>query len=229
MSTTTMIVGGSAGLGLAVARQRVERGDHVIVTSRCEQRADRAAQQLPGPARGVGLELTEPRSFADALSEINRIDRLVLAATERGGAALPELNVDEATRVVTAKLVGYLELTRLLRPRFSAEASVVLFGGTAKDRPEPRSTLTTVTTQAVSGMVRTLASQLAPHRVNAIHPGAVGDSPRWASTPEPPGLARTPIGRLVTTAEVVHAVEFLLTNTGINAQDLHLDGGVTIT
>ena len=76
--------------------------------------------------------------------------------------------------------------------------------------------------------MRTLAVQLAPVRVNAIHPGIVGDTPEWAGKP-PEVLenvrARTPLGRLVTTAEVVDACEFLLENGAVNGVNLELDGG----
>ena len=44
-----------------------------------------------------------------------------------------------------------------------------------------------------------------------------------------PGALRTPIGRLVTKSEIVHATDFLLTNGGVNAIDLHIDGGFLIT
>jgi NAD(P)-dependent dehydrogenase (short-subunit alcohol dehydrogenase family) len=71
--------------------------------------------------------------------------------------------------------------------------------------------------------------EIAPHRVNAVHPGIVGDSPKWRDTPDHPHVPRTPIGRLVTTAEVVDATEFLLGNTGVNAQDLFVDGGLRVT
>jgi NAD(P)-dependent dehydrogenase (short-subunit alcohol dehydrogenase family) len=65
--------------------------------------------------------------------------------------------------------------------------------------------------------------------VNAIHPGVVGDSPKWRDVKNHPHVARTPIGRLVTMAEIADATEFLLRNTGINAQDLFVDGGMLVT
>jgi NAD(P)-dependent dehydrogenase (short-subunit alcohol dehydrogenase family) len=64
--------------------------------------------------------------------------------------------------------------------------------------------------------------------VNAIHPGVVGDTPYWQD--KPAGVLdalreRTPLGRLVTTAEIVHAVTFLVENTGVNGINLNVDGG----
>ena len=74
-----------------------------------------------------------------------------------------------------------------------------LFGGQALRRPYPGSTTVTTVNGGVTGLVHTLAVELAPIRVNAIHPGIVGDSPYWAGKP-PEVLeavrARTPIGRL---------------------------------
>ena len=75
------------------------------------------------------------------------------------------------------KLVGYTAVVGALRDRLAEDGSVVLFGGRAKDRPYPGSTTVSTVNGGVSGMVRSLAVQLAPRRVNAIHPGIVGDSP----------------------------------------------------
>jgi NAD(P)-dependent dehydrogenase (short-subunit alcohol dehydrogenase family) len=80
----------------------------------------------------------------------------------------------------------------------------------------------------VTGLVRTLVIELAPTRVNALHPAIVGDSPQWRDMPAERHDAlvqRTPIGRLVTMAEVVEASRFLLENAAINGINLPVDGG----
>ena len=65
--------------------------------------------------------------------------------------------------------------------------------------------------QRGSGRARnTLATELPPIRINAVHPGIVGDSPFWADKPLDHIVARTPGGRLATMADVADAVEFLL-------------------
>lgn len=66
MPGTSVIVGGNAGIGLAVARRRAERGDHVVVTSRSIERANDAAGELPGSAQGLALDLAAPHSLVDA-------------------------------------------------------------------------------------------------------------------------------------------------------------------
>ena len=104
----------------------------------------------------------------------------------------------------------------------------MLFGGQALNRPYPGSTTVSTVNGGVVGMVHTLAFEIAPVRVNAIHPGIVGDSPYWSARPPEVLEAvrkRTPTGRLVTMADIVGSVVFLLENPGVNGQNLAVDGG----
>jgi NAD(P)-dependent dehydrogenase (short-subunit alcohol dehydrogenase family) len=80
---------------------------------------------------------------------------------------------------------------------------------------------------AVSTLIRSLAIELAPVRVNAIHPGIVGDSPTWSGKQEVLDrvLERTPTGRLIQTIDVVDASVFLLENQAMNGVNLAVDGG----
>ncbi len=113
------------------------------------------------------------------LAHVGRVDRLVIAAIERDANHVRSYDVASATRLVTLKLVGYTEVVHTLADRFTPDASIVLFGGLAKERPYDGSTTVTTVNGGISSMVRTLAAELAPMRVNAIHPGIVGDSPAW--------------------------------------------------
>ena len=83
---------------------------------------------------------------------------------------LAGFDIDAAIRSVTIKLVGYAEAVRFLCGRFRPGASVVLFGGLAKDRPYQGSTMVTTFNAGLTGLVRTLAAEIAPYRVNGIHP-----------------------------------------------------------
>ena len=94
-------------------------------------------------------------------------------------------------------------------PRLAKTHPILIFGGLARDRPYPGSTTVTTVNGGVTSLVRTLVIELAPTRVNALHPAIVGDSPQWADMPSERRQAlvqRTPIGRLVTMADVVDAV-----------------------
>ena len=227
--TTSVVIGGTGGLGRFIAQRFADRGDDVVITSRDAGRAEAAATEIGGATRGLAVDLSRPETIAAALASVQLVDNLLITSIEQVNNSLAEFDVAAATRVVTIKLVGYTETVRVLHPRFTPTASVVMFGGVAKDRPYPGSTMVTAFNGGVSGLVRTLAREIAPHRVNAIHPGIVGDSPKWRDVPDHPAIPRTPIGRLVTMEEVADAVDFLLRNAGVNAQDLQVDGGTLIT
>lgn len=220
-----VVLGGTSGIGRELAAAYAQKGCAVVVSGRDEQRAQKVATDIGGDTTGIGLDLAEPESIRPALESIGAVQRLVIAAIERDVNRISEYDRLRALRLVTLKLVGYAESVHVLQDRFTKDASVLLFGGLAKERPYDGSTTVSTVNGGISGMVRTLACELAPVRVNAIHPGIVGDSPYWVDKPLDAVVARTPIGRLVTMAEIVEASTFLLECGGMNGADLFVDGG----
>jgi NAD(P)-dependent dehydrogenase (short-subunit alcohol dehydrogenase family) len=225
-----VIVGGTSGLGLRLAEVYAERGRDVVITGRDAERCAAIAAGIEGPGKidFRALDLAEPESLAGRLDGIGEVARLVLAAIERDQNNLAEYDLARALRLVTLKLVGYTEVIHALAPALAPDSSILLFGGQALRRPYPGSTTITTVNGGVTGLMRTAMQQLAPIRVNAIHPGVVGDSPEWISKPEPVReyhRSNTLIGRLVTTDEIVDAAIFLLENGAVNGVELEADGG----
>lgn len=224
---SVVVIGGTAGLGREVAHRYARQGREVLITGRDRDRAAKAAAELGPTARGGRLDLARPHDIEEALADLESVDRLVLAAIERDHNPLHTYDIEAAIRLVTLKLVGYTEAVHTLRGRFTPDASIVIFGGQAKERPYPGSTTVSTVNGGVSTMVATLAIQLAPIRVNAIHPGIVGDSPYWSGKADYLQTVRThtPTARLTTMADVTDAVTFLLENQSVNAVNLPVDGG----
>ncbi|MBE8474497.1 SDR family oxidoreductase [Streptomyces justiciae] len=221
-----VVIGGTSGIGREFARMRAGRGDDVLITGRDAHRTDTAAKEIG--ARGLALDLSRPREIGAALAGAGRVDHLVLAGISRDDNRVAAYDVDAAVHLVTLKLVGYTEAVHALRPGLHEDSAIVLFGGQAKERPYPGATTVATVNAGVTGLVHTLAVELAPVRVNAVHPGVVGDSPYWRDKPAEvlAGLrARTPTGRLAAMADVVEAVDFLLRNRSVNAVGLAVDGG----
>ncbi|MEU0585312.1 SDR family oxidoreductase [Streptomyces sp. NPDC006132] len=221
-----LVVGGTSGIGLEFARARAGRGDDVVLTSREAQRADAVAKEIG--ARGLALDLARPLEIAAALADVGRVDHLVIAGVSRDDNKVTEYDIDAALRLVTLKLVGYTEVVHALRTRLHDGSAIVLFGGQAKERPYPGATTVATVNAGVRGLMNSLAVELAPVRVNVVHPGVVGDSPYWQAKPEKVLAAlrtETPTGRLATMADVVDAVDFLLRNQSVNAVELTVDGG----
>jgi NAD(P)-dependent dehydrogenase (short-subunit alcohol dehydrogenase family) len=225
---SVVVVGGTQGLGRELAQSYADDGREVVVTGRDQGRAETAASAIGGNTRGIGFDLAEPQTIADRLADLGDVDYLVLAAIERDVNKVQEYDLEAALRLVTLKLVGYTEVIHALGSRLGDESSILIFGGLARDRPYPGSTTVTTVNGGVTSMVRTLVIELAPTRVNALHPAIVGDSPQWVDMPSERRQAlveRTPIGRLVTMAEIVGASRFLLENQAVNGINLAVDGG----
>lgn len=225
---SVVIVGGTRGLGLELARFYAGKGREVVVTGRDQAATEACAAAIGGSTRGIGFDLCEPETIAERLASVRDVEYLVLAAIDRDSNTVENYDVAAAIRLVTLKLVGYTETIHALLPALRDDAAILLYGGLARDRPYPGSTTVTTVNGAVTSLVRTLVVELAPRRVNALHPAIVGDSPQWRDMPEERRRAlvdRTPIGRLVTMAEVVDASRFLLENGAINGVNLAVDGG----
>ncbi len=226
-SGATVIIGGTQGLGRRLAERYAERAEPVLITGREGTRAEAVAREIGGETTGAALDLTEPAEIAAALDPVEAVDHIVLAAIERDANTIRDYDIERALRLATLKLVGYTEVLHCLHSRMHDDTSVLLFGGQARERPYPGSTTVTTVNGAVTSMVRTFATELAPVRVNAIHPGIVGDSPAWVNAAEmlERTKARTPTGRLVTMDDVADAAVFLLENRAVNGVNLAVDAG----
>jgi NAD(P)-dependent dehydrogenase (short-subunit alcohol dehydrogenase family) len=223
--SSLVIVGGTSGLGLEIARYYANKGDQVTLTGRDADRAAAAAKDVGGDTTGLALDLAAPKDIAAALAGVESVDGLVLTAIERDVNTVADYDIDRALRLVTLKLVGYTEVVHALRSRIAPDGAIVLFGGLAKERPYPGSTTVSTVNGAVAGLLNTLVVELAPIRVNVIHPGFVGDSPYWRDRDLSHVIARTPCGQLARMTDIVDAVAFLLGNRAVNGVSLNVDGG----
>jgi NAD(P)-dependent dehydrogenase (short-subunit alcohol dehydrogenase family) len=229
-----VVVGGCDGIGLALAQSAHQRGSQVTVTGRGAERAASVAASIGAGVKGAALDLLDSASIGAAISGLEAIDHLVLTPVHPGNSSVRSGDAKDWTQAAHVKLVAYLEVIAAALPKLKPTSSIVLFGGVAKLRPYPGSLMVSIVNGGIDGMTRSLAIELAPIRVNGISPGVVGDSPRWerraAASPQAAAVvesfrARTPGGRLVTMAEVIDAVFFLMDNGGVNGVDLQVDRG----
>jgi NAD(P)-dependent dehydrogenase (short-subunit alcohol dehydrogenase family) len=225
-----VIVGGTRAIGLELARHYAALGGEVVISGRSDEHMTAALDELAGAGgsvRGLTFDLAEPATIAPALTDVGPVRRLALVAIDRDQNSVRDYDMARALYLVTLKLVGYTEVIHTLSERFTPDASILLFGGMAKERPYPGSTTVTTVNGGVVGLTRTLVEELKPLRANSIHPGVVGDSPYWAGKPAAIDryTSETPLGRLANMTEIVDAAVFLLENTAVNGVDLIVDGG----
>ena len=222
-----VVVGGTRAIGFELVRHYAAKGHEVVLTGQSDDNVATAVAEAGDSVRGITFDLADPHAIAGALADVGPVRRLALVAIDRDQNTLADYDIDLAIRLVTLKLVGYTAVVSTLRSRLTSDASVVLFGGMAKERPYPGSTTVTTVNGGVVGLTRTLVEELKPIRVNSIHPGVVGDSPYWSE--KPAAITRytseTPMGRLARMNEIVDATVFLLENGAVNGVELIVDGG----
>lgn len=229
---SVVVIGGTSGIGLACARHYAERGHEVVLSGRDAGRAASIATEVGGNTRGIAVDLAKPDGLGAQLADLGPVRYLVIGAVERDENTVRSYDLARSMNIVTMKLIGYAEVVHQLCARMGPDSAIVLLGGLAKERPYPGSTNITSVNGGISSLIRTLAVELAPVRVNALHPAVVGDTDYWLA--KPPGVldalvARTPVGRLVSTADVVDGIRFLLENTSVNGINLDIDGGWLLT
>jgi NAD(P)-dependent dehydrogenase (short-subunit alcohol dehydrogenase family) len=222
-----VVVGGTRGIGLEVARHYAAQGRRVVVTGRDPDKVAAAADTVPGTVVGVHFDLSRPETIRPALTDVRPVQYVVLAAIDRDDNSVADYDIARAIRLVTLKLVGFTEVVHSLRQRLMDDAALVLFGGMAKERPYPGSTTVSTVNGGIVGLTRTLVEELKPIRANSLHPGIVGDSPFWSGKDQALEnyTSQTPTGRLTTMADIVGATVFLLENRSVNGVDLIVDNG----
>jgi NAD(P)-dependent dehydrogenase (short-subunit alcohol dehydrogenase family) len=229
-----VLIGATQGTGRELAAEYARRGASVVITGRDAERAAEVAAELskdvPGTVTGLSLDLTRPAVIPAMLATIERVDRLAVVGMVRDRNTIAAYDAAKAGELAVSKVVGYTAVVSALAPRLARDASVLLFGGAAKDRPYPGSTTVSAVNGAVTGLVRTMSVELSPVRVNAVHPGVIEDSPFWGGVPAAAQMMegfrqQSLTRRLGFMSEIVDACLFLLENSLVNSVDLCMDGG----
>jgi NAD(P)-dependent dehydrogenase (short-subunit alcohol dehydrogenase family) len=112
---TSLVVGGSSGLGRFIAEHRAEQGDDVIITSRNPRRAQEVAAEIGGTTRGLAVTLAQPATIAAALAGIDQVDnlgreRIVRLERDQGVQGLGEGSLEgreQSVEAVVRELARY--------------------------------------------------------------------------------------------------------------------------
>ena len=206
-----IVVGGTRGLGLELARAAVARGDRVTVAGRDEAHAKEQARLLGSAASGASCDLTDWPTLARLFSSVESIDHLVLAALDRDHNDIADFRPDDSARTSLMKNVGYAAAVHHALRKFTSDASVLLFSGLSMWRPMPGSTTISMANAGIIGLMNSLTVQIAPVRVNTITPGlvtgtnAVDEADPVRAEAYERQRRKTPGGRLPHREDIVHA------------------------
>lgn len=246
MPPTTIVSGGSRGLGLATVEMLLARGDRVATFSRSgSTEIDARAAAHPGRLLHERLDAADAaavRGFVDrAVATFGRIDHCVANAAVAHEGVLATTSDAAIDELLAVNLKGSIVLVResvrqmLVQDRADAAAvgspSVVVVSSIVAARGSPGLSVYAATKAGLEGFARSLARELGPRgiRVNAVAPGflATDLSATLPAEHRERIVRRTALGRLGTPADVVGAIDFLTSPAAsfITGQVLTIDGG----
>ncbi|GME66396.1 Short-chain dehydrogenase/reductase SDR [Neofusicoccum parvum] len=198
---TLLVIGGTSGIGLAVAHLALANSiAHVTISGSnptrlaaalASLRASDPAADLTSRTSGHVCDLSSPATTEPNLRALlaatvaangaGTLDHVVFTAGD-ALAVVPvaDLTVAALHAAGAVRFVAPLLLAKLL-PAFAAPghaSSLTLTGGVNGQRPAPGWTVPAAYGNALRGVVRGLAVDLKPLRVNLVEPGAV-ETPLW--------------------------------------------------
>jgi NAD(P)-dependent dehydrogenase (short-subunit alcohol dehydrogenase family) len=226
---TVLVIGGSAGIGLATARHARAEGADLILTARNPDRLHRVGLELG--ASTAAFDATDFDRLGRFFAELTApIDHVLVTGPGPYYAPLAELDLVQVHDDIDAHLLLPLQVAREAVGKVRAGGTLLFMGGTGGRRPGAGALITALTA-ALPAMTMDLALELAPIRVNLIAPGFV-DTPLSAALLGDQLDARReqlrttlPIRRVVGPEDVAALAVHVMTNTAITGATLVIDGG----
>ncbi len=222
-----LVFGGTSGIGLATVRQLAGLGAEVVAISRNPDKAG----ELPAGVATMACDVLDRESMTSLFDSCAPFDILVSAATGGDRAVGPFLEMDmDGFRNSFDKLWGYANVVRFGAPHVADDGSIVLVSGSPARKIKPGMSAIGATGAAVESLVRSVAPELAPKRLNVVSPGVI-DTPMNPLTGEQRetafnnATAKHPIPRAGTADEVAQAILFMIQNDYVTGTTIDVDGG----
>jgi NAD(P)-dependent dehydrogenase (short-subunit alcohol dehydrogenase family) len=224
-----VVMGGTAGIGLAVAEALTEDGIKVTVTGRDPERLAAADGRVAAAERLDGTDREAVSAFFDSHGPF---EHLVLAFSPGavGIGPLRQVSMADVEAAFSGKLFGYLHAISQAR----ATETITMISAASARAALPGTVALAAVNGAIERIVSPLAAEFAPVRVNAVSPGIV-DTAWWSFLPEEQRQAQfaaaagsVPAGRVGTVADVAAAVSYLVGATLVTGTIMPVDGGFTV-
>ena len=226
-----LVVGGSSGIGLAVAGQAAALGAEVTIASRSAEKLAAAAQDIGGLHTAV-LDSTDAAAVEAFFAEQAAFDHIVVSAAVTPIASVRDLSLTDARGAMESKFWGAYHVARAAR--LTERGSLTLVSGFLADRPVAGAALQGAINAALDSLARGLALELSPVRVNSVSPGMI-DTPLWAGMDEAAreamyaGVAASvPAKVMGQPGDVANAVLYLMQTPFSTGSTVRVDGGGAI-
>lgn len=231
-----VILGGTSGIGLAVAREAIDEGATVCIASKRLERVEKARAEL-APTDAVHLttqtiDVASEAAVKGFFEGIGAFDHLVFTAgDDLPIGSLVDKDLTDARARFETRFWGALAAFKHGVRSIRRGGSIVLTSGFSSTRPRPGWTLQASIQSAIEGLTRALAVELAPIRVNAVSPG-LARTPRWNAWTDSARHElyrkeeqRLPVGRVGEAAEIATAYLYLMENSYATGTVVLADGG----
>jgi NAD(P)-dependent dehydrogenase (short-subunit alcohol dehydrogenase family) len=233
-----VVIGGSSGIGFAVARCSLDAGAQVVVGSSDRGKVDAAVARLGAGATGAVVDVRDEASVAEFFEGVDGFDHLVFTAGDweriRVSNPIASLDLAVAGDVFSVRFWGALLAIKHALPGLSEQGSCTLTNGMVAHRPRKGAVLNTAMAGAIEHLVQSLAVDLAPRRVNVVCPGIVltevWDGVPQAQRDERIGAmtGRQPLARAADPNEIAEAYLYAMRATYTTGQVLMADGGMSL-
>ena len=231
LGQTVVVIGGSAGIGLATARRARAEGADIILVGRDPERLEHAAGQVGARSTATfdAHDLAALESFFGHLD--GTVDHVMVTAGGPYYAPLAEMDFDQARRALQEHPMLMLGVARHAAGKVRRGGTLLFMGGTGARHPSQGVGISSATTAALPALTASLALEIAPVRVNLIAAGFV-DTPLSASLlgehledRRNQLRATLPIGRVVGPADVAALAVHIMSNTALTGATFDIDGG----
>lgn len=241
-----IVTGSTAGIGKATAQIMAREGANIVVTSRDEEKAKKAASEiesLGGKALAVKLELGNDddieRMVESTISEFGRVDILVNNAAYLDYVFLPfhQKEIGSWKPEIEVSIGGTLMCCRYVIPHMLSQKSgrIITVCSNSGKKGVPCLSIYSLCKAAMAGWSRVAAAELATEgiTVNCVSPGLTGTEDileRVKDDPELKSYPHIPMGRVGKPEEIGSLIAFLASDEAsyITGQDYNVDGGMTL-
>lgn len=226
-----VIIGGTAGIGLAAAQAAAAAGAKVWAAGRSQAHIDKATAAANGSFEVRQADTHDANALKAIFDEVGTIDHLVSAAIGGERTLKPFLEqTDEQFKAAYDKLWGYTNVVRTGAPYLAEDGSITLVSGSPARKIRPAQSPLSCVGASVENLVRCLAVEMAPIRVNVVSPGTVDTAMFDAmGDAKEANLAAATATHLIPRAgyseEVADGILFVMQNRFVTGTTVDVDGG----
>jgi len=247
-SRRVLIIGGSSGIGYSVAEAALEHGATVIISSSSKSRVESSIEKLLqtyASARdrltGYTCDLSSPDVEYNIKSLFEnvggKLDHIISTAGDRlGMTPIHEVTLAQMQQAGMVRFFGPLLIAKIGTPYLSTSpmSSMTFTTGSVAEKPMPGWSVVASYAAGLYGMVRNLAVDLKPVRVNLVSPGAVAtelwkDMPReeYAAFEKAMG-AKNPTGSIGKPEDVAEAYIYAMKDANLTGSVVSTNGGIML-